>query len=146
MKKNSQYFRDLGWAQLKGRWEAPVLFTLVYVAISAVASAVLSGIGSLLVLPVGYSYVNAFLEDKRTAAGFKAESLFDGYKDFLRIFGTLVLEGVYTFLWTDDGGTQDGILCAGTDIYRMDTVVHLYMRNTFPVGPPVYECHFRPLL
>lgn len=100
MKKNSQYFRDLGWAQLKGRWEAPVLFTLVYVTISAVASAVLGGIGSLLVLPVGYSYVNAFLEDKRTAAGFKAESLFDGYKDFLRIFGTLVLEGVYTFLWT----------------------------------------------
>ena len=96
--KDSKYFRDLGWAQLQGRWSEPVVFTLVYIVISSVAS--MSNILSLLLLPMGYSYAISFLDDKRSACGFKVERLFDGYKDFLRIFGTILLEAVYVLLWT----------------------------------------------
>ena len=98
MEKDSKYFRDLGWEQLQGRWGAPAIFTLVWMAISLVASSV-SGLLSLFLLPMQYSYEVAFLENKRTGAEFKLEKLFDGYKDFLRIFGTLLLEGIYVFLW-----------------------------------------------
>jgi uncharacterized membrane protein len=100
MEKNSKYFRDLGWAQLQGRWAQPVVLTLVYLAISSLVSYVGTPILSLFVLPMGYSYAVSFLENKRTGAEFKIEKLFDGYKDFLRIFGTLLLEGVYVILWT----------------------------------------------
>ena len=97
--KDSKYFRDLGWAQLQGRWGESVIFTLVYLVIASVASG-LASLLSWLLLPMAYSYGVSFLDDKRTTCGFKVEKLFDGYKDFLRIFGTLILEGVYTFLWT----------------------------------------------
>lgn len=100
MEKNAKYFRDLGWAQLQGRWGEPVVFTLVYMLIAACVSTILSGIGGLLLLPMGYSYSIAFLNDKRAGADYKVESLFDGYKDFLRILGTLVLQNVYISLWT----------------------------------------------
>lgn len=33
--ENAKYFRDLGWAQLQGRWGEPVVFTLVYMLIAA---------------------------------------------------------------------------------------------------------------
>lgn len=103
MKKNSKYFRDLGWAQLQGRWGQPIIFTLMYIILSLVVSALFSPLGgvvSLLLLPMAYSYAVAFLDDKRTGEGFKVEQLFDGYKDFLRIFGTTLLLNIYTFLWT----------------------------------------------
>ena len=100
MEKKSKYFRDLGWAQLQGRWGNPVILTFVYLAISSLVSCVGTAILGLLTVPMGYSYAVSFLDDKRTACGFKVEKLFDGYKDFLRIFGTLFLEGVYVILWT----------------------------------------------
>ncbi len=98
MEKDSKYFRDLGWAQLQGRWSEPVIFTLVYIIISSFSGTL--GILVLLLLPIAYSYSVAFLDNKRTGEGFKIEKLFDGYKDFLRIFGTLFLQNVYTALWT----------------------------------------------
>ena len=100
MEKNSQYFRNLGWAQLQGRWGQPVVFTLVYIIITAVLSGVTSGLLSILLLPMVYSYSISFLDNKRTGNDFKVETLFDGYKDCLRILGTLVLQNVYAFLWT----------------------------------------------
>ena len=100
MEKTSQYFRNLGWAQLQGRWAQPVVFTLVYIIISAVLSGIGSGMLSILLLPMAYSYSISFLDNKRTGKDFKVETLFDGYKDFLRILGTLVLQNVYIFLWT----------------------------------------------
>ena len=35
----SSYFKNLGWAQLNGKWEPAVLFTLVYLLIVIFASA-----------------------------------------------------------------------------------------------------------
>ena len=98
--KDSKYFRDLGWAQLQGRWGAPAIFTLVEMVICIVAGSLFGGLLSLFLLPMEYSYSIAFLDNKRTGAEFKVETLFDGYKDFLRIFGTLLLEGVYIILWS----------------------------------------------
>ena len=98
--KNSKYFRDLGWAQLQGRWGAPAIFTLVETVICIVAGSVGGGFLSLFALPMEYSYRIAFLDNKRTGDDFKVEKLFDGYKDFLRIFGTLILQGVYILLWS----------------------------------------------
>ena len=98
--KDSKYFRDLGWAQLQGRWSAPAIFTLVEMVICIVVGSVGGGLLSLFALPMEYSYRIAFLDNKRTGADFKVEKLFDGYKDFLRIFGTLLLQGVYIILWS----------------------------------------------
>ena len=100
MEKNSKYFRDLGWAQLQGRWGNPVILTLVYLVICSLVSSVSSGILGLLTIPMGYSYAVSFLENKRTGAEFKIEKLFEGYKDFIRIFGTILLETAYVILWT----------------------------------------------
>ena len=99
----SKYFRDLGWAQLSGRWTPVALFTLVYMALCMVAGALtgpLVSLVSLMLMPMTYSYNVAFLDDKRSASEFKIEQLFDGYKDFLRIMGTMLLTNVYQFLWT----------------------------------------------
>ena len=98
--RNSQYFRTLGWEQLRGRWESPVLFTLVYMVISIFVSLLFSALHGFLLLPVQYSFCVAFLNDKRTASGYNIESLIDGYKDFARVMGTLLLVSVYTFLWS----------------------------------------------
>ena len=92
----SKYFRDLGWAQMKGRWEQPVVFTLLYMVVYLIVPRGLW----LLLLPVSYSYSVSFLDDKRTGEGFKVEKLLDGYKDFLRIFGTIALQFLYVILWT----------------------------------------------
>lgn len=99
----SKYFRDLGWAQLSGRWTPVALFTLVYMALCMVAGALIGPLVylvSLMLMPMTYSYNVAFLDDKRSASEFKIEQLFDGYKDFLRIMGTMLLTNVYQFLWT----------------------------------------------
>lgn len=99
----SKYFRDLGWAQLSGRWTPVALFTLVYMALCMVAGAFtgpLVSLVSLMLMPMTYSYNVTFLNDKRSASEFKIEQLFDGYKDFLRIMGTMLLTNVYQFLWT----------------------------------------------
>ena len=99
----SKYFRNLGWAQLSGRWTPAALFTLAYMALCMVAGALtgpLVYLVSLMLMPMTYSYNVAFLDDKRSASEFKIEQLFDGYKDFLRIMGTMLLTNVYQFLWT----------------------------------------------
>ena len=99
MNKNAQYFRDLGWEQLRGRWTNPVVFTLVYMVISILVSSLFSALHGLLLLPLQYSFCIAFLNDKRAALDYNVENLIDGYKDFARVFGTLLLVSVYTFLW-----------------------------------------------
>ncbi|MBQ8734573.1 MAG: DUF975 family protein [Bacteroidaceae bacterium] len=100
MEKNSKYFRELGWKQLQDRWSEPVIYSLVYLIITGVVSGSFSVL-ALLLLPMGYSYSVAFLNDIRNGKEpFKVETLFDGYKDFMRIFGTTLLMNVYIFLWT----------------------------------------------
>lgn len=54
----------------------------------------------ILILPLTWAYSIIFLRNLRGmdyVAGIR--NLFDGYSDFFRIALTLLLEGVYTFLW-----------------------------------------------
>ena len=65
-----------------------------------VASGLGSPLGTILVLPLYYSYYVAFLNNKRTGAEIKIESLFEGYNDFARVSFTLLLAYLYMLLWT----------------------------------------------
>lgn len=106
----SSYFKNLGWAQLNGKWEPAVLFTLVYLLIVVFASAtvelipfigvVLSSLVTIALYPMQYSYSVAFLNNKRSGEPIKVESLFDGYNDWQRIILTNLLSNIYILLWT----------------------------------------------
>jgi len=72
--------------------------TLPYRIMESVASSSFSLI-ALLLLPLGFGYTVLFLDVIR---GIKLDfaRLFDGFKDYGRILGTMLLTTVYTFLWT----------------------------------------------
>ena len=69
MNRDAEYFRNLGWEQLRGRWEDPVIFTLVFMAASILLTSLFSALHGFLLLPLQYSYCVAVLNDKRTASG-----------------------------------------------------------------------------
>ena len=104
--KDSAYFRERGWEQLSNRWTPAVAVTIVYCFISALVSSVsatmnIALLGSFFIIPMYYSYYVAFLNNKRTGAEIKIESLFEGYNDyFARVSFTLLLAYLYMVLWT----------------------------------------------
>jgi uncharacterized membrane protein len=103
--KDSAYFREQGWEQLSNRWTPAVAATFLFCLISMVVSSAfgtinLSLLGSFFIIPMYYSYYVAFLNNKRTGAEIKIESLFEGYNDFTRVSLILLLGYLYTFLWT----------------------------------------------
>ena len=113
MISSSSQLRQKGANDLSGRWGEAALLTFVYVIIAGIFSASVSagtdlfvpGLGtvlSLLLMPMGWGYSVAFLANHRreTDDPFHLGCLFDGYRDFVRIFLTLLLQGIYTVLWT----------------------------------------------
>lgn len=106
MEKNAKYFRETAWAQLTGNWKPAVLFTLVYILIIAAFDAAgrkfeaISFLSIFVISPLSYGYIVAFLNFKRTGEDVKIEGLFDGFKDYGRVFLTSLLQNIYTFLWT----------------------------------------------
>ena len=119
--KTSSAYRAQSRASLSNRWGAAVIATLVYFVISGVVSAVFSapanafsgmaseGMGGILTilawcitLPLSWGYSIAILDyyrnSERTDIPFG--SLFDGFKHYMRVFGTTFLYTIYTFLWT----------------------------------------------
>ena len=106
MEKNAKYFRETAWAQLTGNWKPAVLFTLVYILIIAAFDAAgrkfeaISFLSIFVISPLSYGYIVAFLGFKRTGEDVKIEGLFDGFKDYGRVFLTSLLQNIYTFLWT----------------------------------------------
>lgn len=54
---------------------------------------------SILLLPVSWGYAIYFLRHVRMETTYWS-MLFDGFKDYLRIFPTLLLVGIYTMLWS----------------------------------------------
>ena len=82
------------------------LVTLIYLVISVGLSylpinAVLRYMLIYIVmLPVGYGYSVLFLDVFRKTGDVELGKLFDGFKDFSRVFCTLLLMVVYTILWT----------------------------------------------
>ena len=99
-------YKNRSLETLKGNWASVAVTTIIYTVIAGASSAcvgqVISGvetIWSLALLPLGWGFTVMFLELVR---GKKLDltAMFDGYKDFLRIFCTMLLMGVYIFLWT----------------------------------------------
>ncbi|MDR0893000.1 MAG: DUF975 family protein [Mediterranea sp.] len=102
LKQNSELRAEARQA-LSGRWMMAVVATIIYGAITGGLSAIpgAGGAISLLVgLPVAYGFANALRELLKSDKEVDLGSLFDGFKDYGRILGTVVLQFVYTVLWT----------------------------------------------
>ncbi len=110
MNVNCAYFRNLGWAQLSGKWAPAVLITFVYLLIAIVVSTAIGEvpkIGSLLtwivtiaLFPMDYAYKVAFLDNLRSGKEVEVKNLFAGYKDWGRIVSAMLLSNIFIFLWT----------------------------------------------
>ena len=99
MKLNSE-LRQEARNVLSGQWMMAAVAALVYIAITSVPNAIpgVGTAGSLLLLPLGYGFAVLFLKLFR-GQELNIGSLFDGFQDYGRILGTLLLQTVYTFLW-----------------------------------------------
>lgn len=102
MFKKAKDFRADARVSLKGNWGGAVVTTLVAGLISTVLGFIpfVGKLLSILTLPISYGLCIAFLNNARNKAGVKTETLFEGFKDYGRIFGTMLLRGVYVVLWT----------------------------------------------
>lgn len=64
---------------------------------------VYDGVGSiiqLVLMPLGWSMSVLFLDNLRSGDEYKVGQLFEGFRDYTRVAGTMILTGIYTFLWT----------------------------------------------
>ena len=121
MKTNTELRRQ-GREALAGRWGTFVAATLVYMVISFFIqvpaqlsdfsrSVLMTGAGvnytlmsssvvvSLLILPLTYGYDTIFLRNLRSEP-VGVEHMFDGFRDYGRIFITLLWQNVLILLWT----------------------------------------------
>lgn len=107
---SSSYIKDEALKHLKGFWAQAAIITIVYYVISGAVSsfgtfsdAPVTSLGwtllALLLLPLEWGFSVLFL-NKLRGERVDVGNLFDGYKDFWRVFGTLLLSGVYTLLWS----------------------------------------------
>lgn len=99
MKANSEY-RQEARTVLAGKWGISALCVLIAGVISAAVSyiPVVGAIAALLLLPLNYGLAVLFLRNLR-GERIEVGQLFDGFKDYVRIFCTLLLQTIYTFLW-----------------------------------------------
>ncbi len=105
--KSAKEYRAAARASLSNRWGGAVIMTLVYEAIMFVVSCLdfvnkdlhLGAIAVLLLLPMAYGFMVAFLDNIRENKEYKVGQIFVGFNDYTRILGTLLLKGIYTFLW-----------------------------------------------
>ena len=121
MKTISQLKREAS-ASLDGRWGkyagVSLVYTLIAIAIVAIIIMVatiadggvfdehspmyniLQIVAEILIVPLGWGYYMILLRNLRgqhdTA---NTANMFDGYRDFMRITFTMLLQGIYTFLW-----------------------------------------------
>ena len=99
--KTSSELRAQAWGALSGKWGMAVVATLVYGVISGVLSFIpfVSWIATLLVsLPLAYGFVIMLLNVVR-GSDVKLDTMSEGFKDYGRILGTMLLSSVYQFLW-----------------------------------------------
>ena len=105
MISNSE-IKDKALAALKGNWTDAAIATIMYCfivyACPAALSAMTTGaesVWTLLMLPLGWGFIVMFLSLVR-GAKLDFTTMFDGYKDFVRIFVTMLLRYIYVLLWT----------------------------------------------
>lgn len=106
-------------ASLKGKWTSFVLVTLLMLILNGVLSlpstitsmvypnsaqinwsTMFTIIMSLIYAVLEWGFAIMFLRNLRDPRFDEIGALFDGFRDFGRIFLTLFLQGVYTLLWT----------------------------------------------
>ena len=102
LKLNSE-LRAASRTTLSGIWMMAALATLVYLLIAGGVSSIPVA-GSVLAIivayPLAYGFAILFLDLFREGKPIDIGKLFDGFKDFGRVWGTLILVAVYTILWT----------------------------------------------
>ena len=99
--KSSSELRAQAWGVLSGKWGMAVVATLVYGVISGVLSFIpfVSWIATLLVsLPLAYGFTIMLLNVVR-GSDVQLDTMGEGFKDYGRILGTMLLSSVYQFLW-----------------------------------------------
>lgn len=111
MIKSASEIRSAARATLRGHWAEGALFTLIYWFISSFFSRICfrhldaiwlgaSSLASSLLLPLGWGFCIIFLLNRRGVEdSFNIGHLFDGYKDFKRIFPALFVKELYLILW-----------------------------------------------
>lgn len=111
MIQTASEIRSAARAALRGHWGEAAMLSFVYSLICGLFSATTSaafdlitpGLGtltSILLYPMGWSFAIMFLMNSRGEEDpFAIGHLFDGYKDFKRIFPTLFVKELYVILW-----------------------------------------------
>ena len=105
MIKCAKEMRATAAAALKGKWGSAVLGTFVYMAITCVGSAILGIIPGLNVIAIIASvilvsgFMVGLLNMLRTGEKVDVSCLFEFFKES-RLWVTILLMYVYTFLWT----------------------------------------------
>lgn len=112
MISSASQLRQKGANDLSGRWGEAALLTFVSFVVASIFSGTVTaggdifvpGLGtvlSVLLIPMGWGVSVAFLDNHRRTTNdpFHIGCLIDGYRDFVRIFLTLLLSSVYTLLW-----------------------------------------------
>ncbi len=98
-------FRQEALQALRGKWNAPAICTLIYIVITIIICSILGGIIAPLIIsilflnPLAWGYNILLLKNLRSEA-VSVNNLFDGFRDYTRITGTMALVLLYTFLWT----------------------------------------------
>ena len=99
LKQNSE-LRAQAREALQGNWVMAAVAALIYSAIVS-ATSYLPLVGTLLVgLPVAYGFTILMFSVIKGAKDIDLGVLFEGFKDYSRIMGTVVLVFIYTFLWS----------------------------------------------
>ena len=110
MIKSASEIRSAARATLSGHWTEAAMLTFVYCIVAWAFSALVGGleyvqqglgtVASLLLLPLGWGYAVTFLSNARGEEDpFNVSRMFDGYRDFVRIFTTILLTQIYILLW-----------------------------------------------
>ena len=111
MIKSVSEIRSAARAALSGHWAEAAMLSFVYCIVAWAFSALVGGleyvqqglgtVASLLLLPLGWGYAVTFLSNARGEEDpFNVSRMFDGYRDFVRIFTTILLTQIYILLWT----------------------------------------------
>ena len=99
LKLNSE-LRAQAREALQGNWVMAAVAALIYSAIVS-ATSYLPLVGTLLVgLPVAYGFTILMFSVIKGAKDIDLGILFEGFKDYRRIFVTMLLQTVYTVLWS----------------------------------------------
>lgn len=105
MDKNSNY-RRRALDALSGKWAFAAVATLIMFLLTGLpmtfidwAAEGLGNVWTLAVLPLVWGYNVLFLSIARAEQADHG-MMFDGYKDFVRIFLTMLLKNIYLVLWS----------------------------------------------